>query len=209
MFTLPLCLLLNVKHNSNVSIISTVCQSIMHFTSEATMTHTSQPSLQRKGFRVVFLFIVVHFHTLLSSVWVLWWHGSSCQMYGWIRGVGCTLWQAIDVHAVGVLLPAMAPQHIPCQDHCDVSGSGQGSHRRHSSMLGTQFKPQDFDNAPFWTAFCESIKNVSFFFFQLYWNSKAVVFTAAQSKLAHCRLGMCVPCAKNQIYDGALPRTRV
>lgn len=42
---------------------------------------------------MVSLFPVVDFHTLLSSAWVLWWHGSSCQMCGWIRGVGCTLWQ--------------------------------------------------------------------------------------------------------------------
>lgn len=32
--------------------------------------------------------------------------------------------------------PSVAPQHILCQDHCAVSGSGQGSCGRHGYMLG-------------------------------------------------------------------------
>lgn len=132
-------------------------QIIMQSRSATTMIHTSRPPL------VVSPFIVVDFHTLLSSVRVLWWHGSSCQMCGWIRGVGCTLWQPIDVHSAELRLPARAPQHSLCQGHCAVSGSGRGSRGRYGSKLGTQFKPREFDNVPYWTACFESMKN--FFFY--------------------------------------------
>lgn len=61
------------------------------------------------------------------------------------------LWQPIDAHALGLPLPAMAPQHILCQDHCAVSGSGQRGPQE------AKFKAQDLDNVPYWTACGESI----------------------------------------------------
>lgn len=127
-------------------------------------------------------------------------------MCGWIRGVGCTLWQPIDVHSAELRLPARAPQHILCQGHCAVSGSGRGPCGRYGSKLGTQFKPREFDNVPHWTACFESIKKFFFFIIMMKFKGSCLYsWTKQICTLVSLECVCHVP--KNIIYDGTNPNT--
>lgn len=89
-------------------------QSIMHFRSATTMILTFWPPLKREGYSVVSFFYCSPLPHTLSSVWVLWWHGSSCQMCAWIRGV-----HAVTTH----WCPCCGPT-TPCHGSAAYSLSG-------------------------------------------------------------------------------------